>query len=60
MIMFILLVIIVFFVVVGLRAANQNYTAGSGLFKRSDNNLEKDEHLDISDYNYYNNKDKLK
>ena len=60
MIMFILLVIIVFFVVVGLSAANQNYTAGSGLFKRSDNNLEKDEHLDISDYNYYNNKDKLK
>ena len=30
------------------------------MFKRDDNNLEKDKHLDVSDYDYYNNKGKLK
>lgn len=52
--------ILVVAVIIGLRNANESYTAGSGLFKRSDNNLSKDEHLDPSDFNYYNSKDKLK
>ncbi len=56
----ILLGIIVFVVLLGVRKANENYTVGSGLFKRSENNLEKDEKVDPSDYNYYNDKDKLK
>lgn len=60
MLMLIWLVIIVLIVVVGLRAANHSYTVGSGMFKQSDNNLNKDEHLDISDYNYYNSEDKMK
>ena len=42
------------------RNANHDYTAGSGMFKRDDNNLEKDKHLDVSDYDYYNKKGKLK
>ena len=53
-------IMIAIFVVLGLRNANQNYTAGSGLFKRSENNLQRDEHLDASDFNYYNDTDKLK
>lgn len=60
--MFILLwmVVIILFVVIGYRTINHNYTVGSGLFKRSDNNLEKNEHLDVSDYDYYNTKNKFK
>ena len=42
------------------RNANENYTAGSGMFKRSDGNLKKDEHLDVSDYNYYDDEGKMK
>lgn len=60
MLMIVWLVIIVLVVIVGIMAANRNYTVGSGMFKKSDNNLQKDEHLDASDYNYYNNKDILK
>lgn len=51
---------IVIIIVLGIRNANHNYTLGSGMFKNSDNNLERDENVDISDYNYYNKKDKLK
>ena len=56
----ILCVIIVLLVAVGFRNANHRYTFGSGLFKRSDANLEKDKYLDPADYQYYNSKDKLK
>lgn len=52
--------VIVIFAVVKSRKMNENYTVGSGLFKRSDYNLEKDEKMDASDYNYYNDKDQLK
>lgn len=55
-----LIIVIGIFAIIGWRNANENYTAGNGLFKRSDDNLSKDEHLDPSDYNYYNSKDKLK
>jgi len=57
------LVLLVIFVIMGiakLRTSNHNYTAGSNLFKKSENNLEKDEHLDVSDYDYYNKNGKLK
>ena len=53
-------IMIAIFVVLGLRNANQNYTIGSGMFKRSDDNLQKDEHMDASDFNYYNDTDKMK
>lgn len=53
-------IMIAIFVVLGLRSANESYTAGSGMFKRSEGNLQRDEHLDASDYNYYNTTDKLK
>ncbi len=52
--------IIVVIIIAGLRNANQGYTIGSGMFKNSDGNLNKDEHLDPSDYDYYNHKGKLK
>ena len=56
----ILLVVIVVVVLLGLRSAKHSYTMGSNLFKDSDNNLEKDKHQDVSDYEYYNDKDILK
>lgn len=56
----ILATIIVIIMILGYRMANHNYTIGSGMFKNSDNNLNGDEHLDVSDYDYYNKKDKLK
>lgn len=56
----ILVVIIVVVVIAALRNANQNYTMGSNMFKNSDNNLEKDEHIDPADYDYYNKKGKMK
>ncbi len=56
--LFVLFVIVAF--ILGVRTANQNYTAGGGMFKRSDNNLNKDEHMDASDFNYYDKHDKLK
>ncbi len=57
------LVFVVIFVVMGVagaRGANHNYTQGSNLFKQSDDNLEKDKHLDVSDYDYYNKDGKFK
>lgn len=48
------LVLLIAFVVLARRNMNHNYTIGSGMFKMSDDNLEKDKHLDISDYDYYN------
>ena len=54
------IVLIIVLVVLAYRNMNQGYTVGSGLFKRSDNNLEKDEHIDVSDYDYYNTSGKMK
>ncbi len=51
---------IVIAVILGIRSANQSYTIGSGLFKNSDYNLDKDKHVDPADYDYYNKKGKLK
>ena len=56
----ILVVVIIILVVIAIRNANQNYTIGGGMFKNSDNNLNKDEHMDSSDYNYYDKDGKLK
>ena len=56
----VLCIIIVLIAAVGFRNANHNYTFGSGLFKRSEANLEKNKYLDPADYQYYNSKDKLK
>lgn len=56
----ILIVVVIIFIIVFFRNANHNYTIGSGMFKNSDNNLDRDEYLDPSDYDYYNKKDKLK
>ena len=50
----------VFAMVIRARKADQNYTIGSGLYKDSDYNLEKQRHADACDYNYYNDTDKLK
>jgi len=52
--------LVVIFVIGLLRGANKDYTAGSGMFKNSENNLKRDERLDVSDYNYYDNKGKMK
>ncbi len=57
---FILLAVVVVAVILGMRNANHSYTIGSGMFKNSDDNLNKDEHIDVSDFDYYNKKDKLK
>ena len=56
----ILVVVIIILVVIAIRNANQNYTIGGGMFKNSDNNLNKDEHMDSSDYNYYDKDGKFK
>ena len=56
----IFIVIVVIIVIAALRNANQDYTMGSNMFKNSDNNLEKDNHVDPADYDYYNKKGKLK
>ena len=50
------IVVIILIVVLARRNMNHNYTIGSGMFKMSDDNLQKDEHLDSADYNYYDNK----
>lgn len=42
------------------RNADHNDTIDSGLFKSSSNHLEKAEHIDFSDDNYYDNDGKLK
>lgn len=57
---FLLCIVLILFAVVIARRANHNYTIGSGLFKNSDNNLEKDEKIDVSDYDYYNTNGKLR
>ena len=56
----VILVVVVGTGVAKVRNANHDYTAGSGMFKRDDNKHEKDKHLDVSDYDYYNKKGKLK
>ncbi len=54
---FYIILIVVIILSIALRAFqnNENYTIGSGLFKRSDHNLDKDEKLDVCDYDYYKN-----
>ena len=56
----VILVVVVGTGVAKVRNANHDYTAGSGMFKRDDNNLEKDKHLDVSDYEKKKKKGKLK
>lgn len=46
-------VMVIALVVSARRTMHHNYTIGSGMFKRSENNLEEDKHLDPADYNYY-------
>ncbi len=53
-------VVLVVAALLGWRNANHDYTAGSGLFKNSDDNLEKEKHMDASDFNYYNKTGKQK
>lgn len=55
-----LIVLIIVLVAAAMSGANQGYTIGGGMFKNSDNNLNKDEHMDSSDYNYYDKDGKLK
>lgn len=49
-------VLILALVIVARRNMNHNYTIGSGMYKMSDNNLEKDKHVDPADFDYYNSK----
>ena len=42
------------------RTMNHNYTIGSGMFKMSEENLRKHDHMDSSKYNYYDEKGILK
>lgn len=57
----VVLVIVVVLMVIGkARNADTGYTIGRNMFKNSDNNLEKDNKLDFSDHDYYNDRDKLK
>lgn len=53
-------ILVVLMGVVAARNMNHNYTAGSGMFKKDDNNLEKDEYMDSSDYNYFDDKGNLR
>ena len=54
------IVVYAIIIMVAKRNANHNYTLGSGVFKNSKNNLQKEEHLDTADYNYYDNNGVLK
>lgn len=56
----ILVIVIVLGIIGGTRNANHNYTIGSGMFKDSNDNLSKEKESDASDFEYYNQKDKLK
>ena len=54
-----ILILIVVVVLIGYskyRFSNQDYTIGKGMFKNDDNNLMKDDYLDVSDYSFYDNK----
>ena len=46
--------------IVGGRAARHDYTAGRGMFKKRDENFKKDEHMDSSDYNYFDDEGNMK
>ena len=54
------IVVYAIIIMVAKRNANHNYTLGSGMFKNSENNLRKEEHLNTVDYNYYDNNGVLK
>ncbi len=47
-------------IILAKRNMNHNYTIGSGMFKMSDGNLEKNKHLDSADYDYYNENGNLR
>ena len=49
----VVVVVMLVLIVVSIRNMNHGYTIGSGMFKMSDNNLEKDKHMDSADYDYY-------
>ncbi len=53
-------IFIIVMLVLAARNMNHGYTIGSGMFKSSDDNLEKDKHLDPADYNYYDKDGKKK
>ena len=55
-----LLAAVVLFVVIGIRQANHNYTIGSGMFKSSDDHITGQRQKDASDFDYYNDTDKMK
>ena len=46
-------VIFILIMAVARRNMNHNYTHVKGMFKMSEYTLDKDEHLDPSDYNFY-------
>lgn len=52
--------LLIVIVVLARRNMNHGYTIGSGMFKMSDDNLEKDKRMDSADYNYYDTKGILK
>ena len=53
-------VVIILVLALAVRNMNHNYTAGKGMFKNSDNNLEKDEKMDASDYDYFDDKGNMR
>ncbi len=57
---FLFIAVIAIFCGIAFRTINHNYTIGSGMFKSSEDNLEKEKQLDVSDYDYYNKDGKLK
>lgn len=56
----IIVVVFIGMLIVARRNITHNYTIGSGMFKMSDNNLEKDKHLDSADYNFYDDEGLMK
>lgn len=57
----IILVVLIIVVIIGARRnMNHSYTMGRNMFKMSNDNLEKEKHLDSADYNYYDDKGILK
>ncbi len=54
------IIVVVIAVALALRNANHGYTIGKGMYKSSEDNLSADEHLDPSDYDYYDKDGKLK
>lgn len=53
-------VVIVLMVVVKARNADRDYSMGKSIFKNSEHNIDKEKQQDASDFDYYNETDKLK